>query len=140
VKKETLRLSRIDQDDNVLLYGIVSSDSELQVCRAINTVFGISLSLTDDIVISGKTSPVIYRKYYFENEENSEKFILIGNRNQTNYLLPELKKIDYIFLIISESSASDFLNSFQLLKANPGISAVFILDPASVKSFHRIQF
>lgn len=140
MKKETLKLSQLDKDDNVLLYSIVSADSELQVCSVLNTVFEIRLSLADDIVISDKISSKVFRKYYFENEETSEKFILIGNRNQTNYLLPELKKIDYIFLIISDASSSDFFEAILELKAYPEISAVFNVDPASIKSFNRIQF
>jgi hypothetical protein len=140
VKKETLKLSALDKNDNVLLYSIVSADSELQVCRVVNTVFEIRLSLADDIVISGKASKLSFRKYYFENEDASEKFMLICNRNQNNYLIPELKKIDYLFLIISETSAPGFHESINQLKTYPEISAVFNLDAASIKSFQKIQY
>jgi hypothetical protein len=140
VKKETLRLSRLDKDETVLLYSIVSAETELQVCRIINNVFGISLSMTDDLITPSKASIPGFKKYYFENEEGSAKYLLIVNRIQNNYLLPELKKIDYIFIIISDSSPSDFADEIQQLKASTGISAVFSQDPASIKSFNRIQF
>jgi hypothetical protein len=139
VKKETLNLSALDKNDNVLLYSIVSADSELQVCRVVNTVFEIGLSLADDIVIPGKSSSLFFRKYYFENEDASEKFSLFKNRNQNNYLLPELKKIDYVFLIISESPASHFHEAIKQLLTYPEISAVFNLDVASIKSFQKIH-
>jgi hypothetical protein len=140
VKKETLKIERLDKDENVLLFSIVSAESELQVCRLINSVFGISLSLTDDIIVPNKAYPTGFKKYYFENEEGTEKFLLIINRILNNYLLPELKKIDYIFLIVSESSLGDFTNKIQQLKTFAGISAVFYNDPSIIKSFSRIQF
>jgi hypothetical protein len=140
VKKETLKIERLDKDENVLLFSIVSAESELQVCRLINSVFGISLSLTDDIIVPNKTNSTGFKKYYFENEEGTEKFLLIINRIHNNHLLPELKKIDYIFLIVSESSLGDFTSKIQQLKTSAGISAVFYNDPSTIKSFNRIQF
>jgi hypothetical protein len=140
VKKETLKLSRLDKDENVLLYTIVSAESDLQVCRILNNVFGIGLSLADDIIINNKAARVGFRKYFYENEEGIEKCLFFVNRNQNNYLMPELKKIDYIFIIVTESSPSDFALQVQQLKTHTGISAVFYMDPSLLKSFHRIQF
>jgi hypothetical protein len=140
VKKETLKLSRLDKDENVLLYTIVSAESDLQVCRILNTAFGIGLSLTDDLIIGNKSAVVGFKKYFFESEEGIEKYLFFVNRNQNSYLMPELKKIDYIFIIVTESLPSDFSVPVQQLKNHAGISAVFNIVPSSLKNFHRIQF
>jgi hypothetical protein len=110
------------------------------LCLLINKLFKISLSLSDDLIVPFKPEPAGFRRYEFENDEEGEKFILLLNRNSSGkYLMPEFKKIDYIFLIISEMSGIGYDKRIQLLKDNSAITAIFKIDPASVKSFNKLK-
>jgi hypothetical protein len=140
VKKETLKLAHLRLDENVLIYTISSAESDIRVCGIINKIFNIGLSLTDDLVVTIKSSTVNFRRYQHESDEGIEKYMFLVNHSQGYYLLPELKKIDYIFLILTESLTLDINAPLEQLRINPGISAVFSLDPSSLKSFSRIKF
>jgi hypothetical protein len=139
-KKEKLRVSNFEDFGNILLYTIASSETDIHLCLLINRIFKISLSLSDDIVLLSKQGPAVFRKYEFENGGENEKFILALNRdNSGNYLLPEFKKIDFVFMIISEMPGTTYQISVQGLKAESAITAIYKIDPLSVKSFGKIK-
>ena len=137
--KKTLRLSNIDDNKNILLFTIASSESDIHLCLLINKIFKISLSLSEDLIGPFNSSSTGFRKYEYEKIEE-EKFILIINRNSSGkILMPELKKIDYIFLIISEIPATSYDRRIQQLKEDNTITAIFKLDPVTVKSFSKLK-
>jgi hypothetical protein len=140
VKKEILKVSNFDDNDNISLFTIASSETDIHLCLLINKIFKISLSLSDDLLVPAKTGPAGFRKYEFENDEAGEKFILLLNHNSSGkFLLPEFKKIDYVFLIISEMDGKAYEKRIKLLKENTALTALFKIDPATVKSFGKIK-
>jgi hypothetical protein len=140
VKKETLKVTDFAKDENILFNTISSSGTDIQICLLINEIFNIKLSLTDDLIVKIKDQSVNFSKYLFENDHEGEKFILYKNRNQEGmFLLPEFKKIDFIFLIISEINAANYSNKFSKLRKNSEISAIFKIDPITVKNFSRLN-
>ncbi len=140
MKKETLKLSQFNKDEIINLFSIVSTESDLQVCYILNGIFQIGLSLADDVIVSDKTNKMAFKKYFYEDEEGNEKYILLINRNNNSYLFPELKKVDYLFIFIAETVPLSFEKAIIQLKKNAGISAVLKIDPGSLKSFHSNQF
>jgi hypothetical protein len=137
-KKATLRLSDEDKE-KVILFTITSSESDIRMCMLINQVFKINMSLSDDLIIKFATETIGFRKYQFEEEIEEEKFTLLVNRHFSGkYLFPEYKKIDYIFVISSELNANHFERQIKALKDLSGVSAIFKIDPSTVKSFKRI--
>lgn len=139
VKKETLKIPENNHAGNVILFTIASSESDIRLCIIINKVFQINLSLADDLDVKGNNE-VLFKKYFYEDDIEDEKFILLPNLHPSGiYLFPELKNIDYIFIISSESKRNKFEAQIKNLKGTPGISAVFKLDPSSLKSFKKIQ-
>jgi hypothetical protein len=140
VKKQTLIMSDSNSAENLLLYTIASSESDIHLCLLINKIFKISLSLSEDFEVVSKNFSNKFRKYEFENEEDGEKFILLSNRNNSGQvLMPEFKKIDFILLIISETPAANYEKRIQLLKDDNAIAAIFKIDPTSVKSFGKLK-
>jgi hypothetical protein len=139
VKRETLKLSNVNGDEIINLYSLVTAESDLQVCNILNKTFEISLSLADDIIISNQTDKPNFKKYYFEEDECNEKYMLLVNRNANFFLVPELKKIDYFFVFISESKSTGFDKAIPQLKKNPLISAVLKIDHNTLRSFQRIR-
>jgi hypothetical protein len=140
IKKEILKVSNFDDNENVLLYTIASSEADLHLCILINKIFKIKLSLSDDLVVPSKPEPAGFRKYLFENEEEGEKYFLLLNRNNSGkFLLPEYKKIDYILLIVTEMNAGRYDKALQQLKGNRAITAIFKIDPLTVKSFNKLK-
>ena len=139
-KKETLKVSNFDDNENILLFTIVSSESDIHLCLLINKIFKISLSLSDDIIVPSKNESFGFRKYECEDPEEGEKFILLVNKNNSGkYLFPEFKKIDYIFIVISEMPNISYDKRLLHFKEDKAVSAFFKIDHLKVKSFSKIK-
>jgi hypothetical protein len=119
-KKEILKFSPQGTDESVFLYTLVSAESDLKIISILNQIFDIRLILSDDLIYSIKSTELHFKKYLFETEDGSEKFVFLKNKYLNHYLLPEYK--------------------VSLLRSNACISAVFSLKPDKVKSFNRIRF
>jgi hypothetical protein len=138
-KKETLKLSGLENKERVILYTIASSESDIRLCMMINKAFRVSMSLSDDLLVSISSEYVRFKRYQFEDDTEGEKFILLINRHPSGkFLLPEFKKIDYILIISTSVNEHQFDDAIRTLKENNGISAIFKIEHKSVRSFKRI--
>lgn len=140
MKKNHLKVDNLNVQDNINLYSIASSESDIRICYILNQILGINLSLAEDLVIKNKNSQQSFRNYYYESDHGTEKYYLILNNNAGIHLLPELKKIDYIFLTIADTSIYGMEASIQKIKNQAGISAVIPIDSNKIKSFSKINF
>jgi hypothetical protein len=140
VKKETLKLSNGELEDNALLFAISSSESDIRICQLINNALGINLALTSSLEILQKKLPTSFRQYSYESPEEIEKYTLIVNRNEGKVLFRVLEKIDFFLLVVTESPMKTIENSFMKLKNSPLISAIYKVDQTSLKAFNRLLF
>ncbi len=140
MKKQQLKVDDNNKQDNVHLYSIASSESDIRICYILNQILGIDLSLAEDIVIQNKNLVLNFRNYSFESDHGTEKYYLIINRSDGNFLFPELKKIDYIFVTFSETLISGMESSIQKIKSQAGISAIIPIESSKIKSFNKIKF
>lgn len=138
MKKETLKVADNDLQDDLLLYAISSSESDIRICQTINRILGINLALAESLSVSKGKKVFKYRRYIYESEEEIEKFLLLVNRNEGIFLFPELKKIDYIFIVITESPKAPIEDYMQRLKVLPEITALYKVDQLTLKSFNKI--
>lgn len=139
MKKTKLKISPSENDENKLLFSIITSESDLQLCMMINQLLGISLALAEDVVVKRKSRILIFRKYVYENEDLLEKYILFSNYSDGEYLFPELKKNDYLLLIITESVTFLIENRIKQLKDLPPISGIFRIEASNIKSLNKIK-
>ena len=140
MKKTTLKLSESARSGNTLLFAIASTESDLNICRLLNQVLSINLSLAENLELIIKKNPVSFRRYSFEEDEGIEKYSLILNSNGMNYLFPEIRNIDYLLLVQSEGYLTSIENLIDQLKSAPGITAVYKLDSSSLKSFNKLLY
>ncbi len=138
MKKATIKLSESTRSDITLLFAIASAESDLRICLMLNQALSINLSLADNLEIISKKNIVSFRRYTYEGEEGIEKYTMFINRNGTNYLFTEIKKIDFILLIQSEGSLTAVEKTINQLKSSPEFTAIYKLDPAALKSFDRL--
>jgi hypothetical protein len=140
VKKQKLKVDYSDIQENIKLYSIASTESDIRICYILNQILGINLSLAEDMMIQNKNTVLSFRNYYYESEDGSEKYYLILNKADSNFLFSELKKVDYIFVTMAESEISDINTSIQNIKNQPEILALIPIDPGKIKSFNKIKF
>jgi hypothetical protein len=140
VKKETLKVIDDGIHENVLLYAISSSSSDIRICQTLNRILGINLVLADNLEIIKRKTNIGFRQFTYESHEDIEKFILVVNRNAGNVLFHELKTIDYVLLILTESPKGIIETSIRKLKDLPEISAIYKVDHKLLKSFSQILY
>jgi hypothetical protein len=139
MKKETLRIVDNELHENILLFAISSSASDIRICQVINHFLGIRLALTNNLEITRKKITVNFRRYAYESHEEIEKYTLIVNRNNGNVLFQELRKIDYILIITTESPKGPIEESLQKLRNSGEVSAIYKVDTVALKSLNNIQ-
>jgi len=140
VRKSILKVEHTTHNDEILLFALVSAESDLRICLTLNRELGINLSLTDSLEVTIKKTIVSFRRYSYEGDEGIEKYNLFINRNGSSYLLPELQKIDYILMVQSEGSLSGIEKGVIQLKLLQEFTAIYKLDHNSLKSFDRLIF
>ena len=138
MKKTTLKVTKAELAKNLLPFAIASAESDLRICLILNHALQIQLSLSENFELTIKKSQKSFRKYSYESEEGIEKYSLFINRNGSDYLMPEIKNIDYILLIQSEGPLGKLEEKIMSLKSVPEITAVYRLDTVLYKSVNRL--
>ena len=138
MKKQILKNTTSTGYEQTQVYTLASVASDLKVCWIINNIIGINLSLAEDVRIASTSNPESFKRYQFVNEDESEKYSLVINRYEGNILIPELKMIDYLFIIQSQNKFFSVENKISEIKKHPEINAFIRIDPDSIRSFNRI--
>lgn len=139
MKKETLRISSEGNSENLLLYSIVTSETDLQICMHLNEYLGIALTLDEEILVERKSGSIHFNKYLYENDELIEKYILFSNVSRGEHLFPELKKNDFLLYISTESVTSNIEERINQLRKLPQISGIFKIEPFKIKSLRKVK-
>ena len=138
MKKTILKDKPPEQYSDLIIFAISSAESDLKICMLINKILKINLSLAADFELTIRNRSVRFRKYSWEDEEVEEKISLYVNRNEGHFLIPELRKIDYILVIQTEANLKGMEHSLQLLKNEPEVTVLSKLNPASLRSLSKI--
>lgn len=139
MKKTTLKQKKTHQTDKLLVYAISSAYSDLLICQKINQWLKINLSLDTDHKIIVKNMTISFRRYSFEFEEGIEKYFLYVNENQGHFLFPELKKVDFILIIYTETESQSIRDLLQELKREKEFTVLYRVPVSSVKSLSKIE-
>lgn len=138
VKKHKLKIDFTSEPD-LFLVGISSTEPDYKVCWDINKTFIISLTKTDDHIIHNKTREKIsFTKFLFIDENNLNSFTLIRNKENNYFLLEDLKKIDYVFIVKGEFSDEEKQSFLNLLRKSPIITAAIEFSSEKVRYKERL--
>ena len=124
----------IEQNNDYILLGLVSSEPDYKLSLSLNKKFGISLKnitplkITDDI-----KSELAFSRFSNNDDSTDLTFSLISNRCGKSFLLNKLKNIDYLLQInIPEKEIStDQITSS--LREIDTINAVFNINISTIK-------
>jgi hypothetical protein len=136
--KKTRKITRvklqIDQTDDFILFGLVSSEPDYKLCLALNKKFRISLKSISPLKLDGdKDTELLFSRFADSSESPDRIFYLVSNRSGKNFLLRKLRNVDYILQLhdaINELTIDQITSS---LREIPGVTAVFNIDTESVK-------
>lgn len=125
--------------DDIFMIGISSSMKDYKISFELNKKFHLQLSKTDNFIVEGNEFEQNDSFSFFKDEKNlPEKIYLIMNKGGRRFLFEEIKKIDYIFIIINpEKDAHFWISQMRDVK---GVSGVFHIQPEVLKNKFVLQY
>ena len=157
-----LSLDEFDEIDYELI-AIHTSLEDFRLAYFINQQLPIILSRSnDEIGVTTKEGEAMFAKFGFEDVSKDINWTLIQNKNEIIvrkksddpnlfldenveinnkvYLLPELKKVDFLLKIENNFSTYNLEEIIQKLNNIDWISTVYEVDPDSIKSKNNLIF
>jgi len=129
--------------EDSLLLGIVAPVKDYQFSWQLNQVLGFSFRVNNDIEIQLTRKQ---RKYFFAIYEYAVPSItlvhyLYNNQFDGEYLLPEFKHLDFLWLIKGDIVAADDLSALiQAIRALPGVQLVTEMTNEKIKNKQHLIF
>ncbi len=138
-KKNIHTLSSVKQPDFFLL-GISSHENDYRISWALNNQLGLKLMKSENHKSFNKRlgETQEFSMYLGQSDEFSPVYKLISNRCDNGFLLEELKNIDYLLRIEPMEAPLNIDDVFLKIKEIQLISAVFRLNPETIKSINRL--
>ncbi len=129
--------------EDSLLVGIVAPIKDYQFSWQLNNLLGFRFRVNNDIEIQLTKKQ---RKYYFSIYEYPVPSItlthyLYNNQFDGEYLLPEFKHLDFLWLIKGDAVAADDLNFLiQSIRSLPGVQLVTEMTNEKIKNKQHLIF
>lgn len=129
--------------EDSLLLGIVAPVKDYQFSWQLNQVLGFNFRVNNDIEIQLTRKQ---RKYFFAIYEYAVPSItlvhyLYNNQFDGEYLLPEFKHLDFLWLIKGDIVEADDLSALiQAIRALPGVQLVTEMTNEKIKNKQHLIF
>ncbi len=129
-------------EDSVLM-GIVAPVKDYQFSWLLNRSLGFNFRINNDIEIQLTKKQ---RKYFFSIYEYPIPNVtlvhyLYNNQHDGEYLLPEFKHLDFLWLIKGDMIAAEELNSLmQSMRSLPGVQLVTEMTNEKIKNKQHLIF
>jgi hypothetical protein len=127
---------------NFHLIGISSHYHDYRVCWAINKSLSFNLERSEsEILIQGRLGEDVlaFPAFYFLCPESEILFELISNRNESGYLIPEMKQADY-FLKVDDFYDDSISELIQKLRSISMINMAYSVDPENLRSKYNLIY
>jgi len=125
------------------LVGIVSRRKEYQFCWDVNRQLGFRFKMNNEmeVMLVKKERKCFFSVYEYHEPTRYTGHYLYNNHYQGEYLMPELKHFDFIWLIKGayyQLEGARWLTD--ILKEMEGVQLVSVLNPAELKSRENLIF
>lgn len=136
--KSTQKVTRvklnIDQKNDYILLGLVSSEPDYKLSLSLNKKFRISLKNISPLRVTGDNESELTFSRFSNNDNLTDLvFSLVSNRSGKNFLLNKLKNIDYLFQIQNSNNEVNLKNIVSNLREIDTVTAVFNIDINTIK-------
>ena len=125
------------------LFGIVASIKNYQFAWQVNQQLGCSFRLNSELEIElrKKTRNYFFSIYEYPIPQTSNAYYIYHNQNNGEYLLPEFKHLDFIWMIKGEDFSLKELESLQkTIKMMPSVQFVVEMDQEKIKNKQHLIF
>lgn len=120
---------------SMLTYGIVSSDSILQLSMLLNNHKNLNFQLTSPIIPQNSDT----EKFACSKHEDEDTICyLIKNKENGRTLIKPYAQIDYLFSISGKNESEFFEELSTTLKSTGSVSVITNLDDKKLKNLYKL--
>jgi hypothetical protein len=125
------------------LLGIMAPIKDYQFCWQLNNMLGLDFRINNDIEIqlTKKARNYFFAVYEFAEEHTSLVHYLYNNQFDGEYLLPEFKHLDFLWLLkgdlVTEQSLQHLIDSIRSIK---GVQLVVELTNEKIRHKEHLVF
>jgi len=128
-----VQLTVKDQNDPAV-FGIVTPDPDYKITLKVNKKLNIFLKASLPLEIPGTTGKhLTFSKFTDSRKTPDLVYHLFSNRSGSNFLLPSLKNVDFIFMILDLGKETGTEEVTGWLREIEAVTAVFKLDPKTLR-------
>ena len=121
------------------LWAIASSLKDYRICWHLNNTLGIEFERRDDLEIATARGRTLWFSLFAHNDSVQKlTYYLIGNRCETEYLVPELRGNDFFLMIKGFLKKEEGRELITRLRSITGLQAVFSIEPSKLSSVHNL--
>jgi len=121
--------------------GIVSGAKDYRLCHCINKELKMNFCRVNDLqmVMNRQGDETSFSFFKDENQE-PEKFMLIGNKGSNAWFFPEIKNVDYLFVACDPGNWFDMDEMLQRLRKLEVIGGAYEITYDRLKSKENLLF
>lgn len=133
VKKSVLK---IEYDYNFHVWGIVTTLKDFQTCWEINHALKLELTRINDLEIQNiaKGRQLFFGLFSGYDRYKQGQFHLVANKYFNEYLIPEMKEVDFFFKYDCETADCELDEIYNKLRSIKRFTMVIKVNPAKLKS------
>lgn len=122
------------------LIGISGPLRDYRLSYLLNHSLEFNLKKLDDFsyVLPGKKEPEVFSLFYYRDEDQPNSYYLVSNKNDENYLLPEMRQMDFLLIIEGafKKSRKDIL--LKNIRDTKNVLAAYEIRFNELKNFENI--
>lgn len=125
------------------LFGLVAPVKDYQFCRHLNHLLGFDFRVNNEIEIQlqKKNRYYYFGVYEYKQPNSSLSHFLYNNQFDGEYLLPEFKHLDYLWLLKGDVVSSAFLQNLMTdVRSITGVQLVVELTGEKIKNKGHLIF
>lgn len=129
--------------EDTCLLGIVAPIKDYHFCWRLNQLLGFDFRINTDIEIqlTKKQRQYFFSIYEYTPPSSSLTHYLYNNQYQGEYLLPEFKHLDFLWLVKGDIiHADDLSDLLQSVKSLPGVQLVNEMTTEKIKHKQHLIF
>jgi hypothetical protein len=129
--------------EDAVLLGIVAPIKDYLFSWHLNQIFGFNFRVNNDIeiVLTKQQRKYFFSIYEYAVPSTSITHYLYNNQFDGEYLLPEFKHLDFVWLIKGEYiSAKELKTLMQSIKSIPGVQLVNEMTNEKIKNKQHLIF
>ena len=145
LQKSALDIQKITEEffEDTKLLGIVTTVKDYRFCWHLNTMLGMDFRVNHEIEIqlNRKKRTYFFSVYEYKEPASTLVHYLYNNLWDGEYLLPEFKHLDFLWLMKNDTVTDEYLNHLiSLLKSIPDVQLVTELNNEKIKNKEYLIF